>query len=172
MMKIKLLLLVLASLLWHITPAYAEVADKNKPIELEADRIMIDDLKKVHTLEGNVKLIKGTILIRTEKLVVTQDAAGFQTVVATGGADGLARFRQKREGKNEYIEGEAERIEYRDKAEKAEFFIRAKVKSGQDEVSGQYISYDARTESYSVNGKGKGTLPDGRVKAVIQPRTN
>jgi lipopolysaccharide export system protein LptA len=57
-------------------------------------------------------LIQGTMELRTSRLVVTQDADGFQTAVATGGANGLARFRQKREGVDEYMEGEAERIEH------------------------------------------------------------
>ena len=72
----------------------------------------MDDVKKVQTFDGNVVLTQGTLQIRTKRLVVTQDADGFQKGVATGGANGLARFRQKREGSAEYIEGEAERIEH------------------------------------------------------------
>ena len=68
--------------------------------------------RSTQVFEGNVILTQGTLVIRTAKLVVTQDAEGFQKGVASGGADGLARFRQKREGKDEYIDGEAERIEY------------------------------------------------------------
>jgi len=93
--------------------------------------------------------------IRTSKLVVTQDADGFQKGVASGGANGLARFRQKLEGKDAYIEGEAERIEHDARSEKTQFFTRAWVKNGQDEVKGQYISYDSLTENYLVtNGAG------------------
>jgi lipopolysaccharide export system protein LptA len=75
---------------------------------------------------------------------------------------------------DEYIEGEAERIEHDAKAEKTEFFGRARVKSGLDEVRGQFISYDARTEQYVVTSGPNGTrAPSGsreRVRAVIQPR--
>ncbi|HNA65113.1 MAG TPA: choice-of-anchor Q domain-containing protein, partial [Saprospiraceae bacterium] len=58
---------------------------------------------------------------------------------ATGGEDGLARFRQKREGKNEWVEGEGERIEHDARSELSQFFLRAHVKSADDEVRGQYI---------------------------------
>ena len=68
--------------------------------------------RQVQIFEGNVILNQGTLQIRTNRLVVTQDADGFQKGVATGGANGLARFRQKRDGKDEYIEGEGERIEH------------------------------------------------------------
>lgn len=156
--------------------AHAEKADRDKPVNLEADRATVDDAKRVHTFEGNVVLTQGTLVIKTDKLVVTQDESGYQKGVATGGADGLARFRQKREGKDEYVEGEAERIEHDAKSEKSEFFNKAKVRSGLDEVKGQYIQYDAKTENYFVtNGPGgsvvasAGTRKD-RVRAVIQPK--
>lgn len=159
-----------------LTPAaLAEKADRDKPVNLEADRITVDDAKKVHVLEGNVQLTQGTLVIRCDKLVVTQDADGFQKGTATGGPGGLARFRQKREGKDEYIDGEADRIVHDGKAEKTEFFQRAHVKSGNDEVRGQYISYDGTTENYLVTSGPAGTTAltpgkDTRVRAVIQPK--
>lgn len=156
-------------------PAQAEKADREKPISLEADRITMDDVKKVQTFEGNVVLTQGTLQIRTSRLVVTQDADGFQKGVAFGGANGLARFRQKRDGRDDYIEGEAERIEHDARNEKTEFFVRAWVQSGKDEVRGQYISYDALTENYLVtNGTGESKsatgAPQARVRAIIQPK--
>lgn len=155
-------------------PAHAEKADREKPINLEADRISMDDVKKVQIFEGNVILTQGTMQILTSRLVVTQDADGFQKGVATGGANGLARFRQKRDGTGDYIEGEAERIEHNARDEKTEFFTRAWVKSGLDEVKGHYISYDALTENYVVtNGGDTKTAtgaPQARVRAIIQPK--
>jgi lipopolysaccharide export system protein LptA len=155
-------------------PAHAEKADRDKPVNLEADRITVDDARKLHILEGNVQLTQGTLIIRTEKLTVSQDADGFQKGVAQGGAGGLARFRQKREGKDEWVEGEAERIEHDGRGEKTEFFVRAYVKSGQDEVRGPYISYNGLTENYLVTSPAKqaggATGPKERVRAVIQPK--
>lgn len=153
-------------------PAHAERADRDKPVNLEAARVTVDDVKKVHIFEGNVVLTQGTLVIRAERLVVTQDADGFQKGIATGGADGLATFRQKREGKDEYVDGKAERIEYDSRGEKAELFTRAYVKSGVDEVSGHYISYDGKTEQYMVTAT-PGAKPgsrEGRVSATIQPK--
>ena len=167
-------LLLLSSLL-ALQPAYAEKADKDKPVNLEADRITVDDANKVQILEGNVQLIRGTLVIRSARIVVTQDADGFQKGVATGGPGGLARFRQKREGRDEYVDGEAERIEHDGKQDKTELYNRAYVKSGLDEVRGQYVSYDGNTENYLVTSGPNGTSaaasgrPD-RVRAVIQPK--
>ena len=171
-MKIRYLLLALVA---ATAAVHAEKADRDKPVNLEADRVTVDDANKVHIYEGNVQLVQGTLVIRTGKLVVTQDADGFQKGIAYGGAGGLARFRQKREGIDEFIEGEAERIEHDDRAEKTQLFARAYVKSGQDEVRGQYIVYDGMTEHYLATSGPDGTSaaatgkPD-RVRAVIQPK--
>lgn len=155
-------------------PALAERADRNQPVNIEANKVTVDDRNKVHVFEGNVVLTQGTLTIRGDKVVVTQDAEGFQKGVATSGAGGLARFRQKREGKADFVEGEAERIEYESKSEKAQLFNRAWVKSAGDEVRGQYIEYDGYTENYRVNN---GNTPaanatnGGRVSATIQPKS-
>ena len=174
MMPKPLNLIATTLLLALALPAYAEKADKEKPINLEADRISMDDIKKQQIFEGNVILTQGTLQIRTNKLVVTQDADGFQKGVAIGGANGLARFKQKREGSDDYVEGEGERIEHDAREEKTEFFIRGWVRNGLDEVKGQYISYDSLTEKYVVtNGAGQtknatGT-PQAREPLTLRP---
>ncbi|MBI4755615.1 MAG: lipopolysaccharide transport periplasmic protein LptA [Betaproteobacteria bacterium] len=164
----------LACLLAIASPVLAERADRDKPIQIDADRITIDDKNKVHILEGRVTLTQGTLVIRSNKIVVTQDAEGFQKGVATGGEGGLARLRQKRDGSDEYVDGEAERIEHDSRSERSEFFIRAYVKSGQDEVRGQYIQYDGKTDNYLVtsgpNATSAAATGGTRVRAVIQPK--
>lgn len=164
----------IACLLLAANAANAEKADRDKPVNIEADRVSVDDLKKQQIFEGNVQLAKGTLVIRAERILVHQDDDGYQRGIASGGA-ALASFRQKREGLDEFIDGEAERIEHDARAEKTEFFGRARVRSGLDEVRGQFISYDARSEQYVVTSGANGTrAPSGsreRVRAVIQPRT-
>ena len=95
-------------------------------------------------------------------------------LVATAAGKGLATFRQRRDGSTEYVEGEAERIEYDSRTEKARLFNRAKVSSGGDQVSGHYIEYDAITENYlATNAPGsRQGAPAGRVRAVIQPKSD
>jgi lipopolysaccharide export system protein LptA len=153
-------------------PAHAEKADRDKPMQLEANRVSIDDAKKIQILEGDVVITKGTMVLKADRVVVTEDQYGFQKGTAFGGKGGLARVRQKREGRDEYMEGEAERIEYNSNSEIAEFFHRAWVKSGEDQVKGDYIWYDAVSEKYLVTA-GETRDPKGppaRVRAIIQPK--
>ena len=155
-------------------PVHAERADSKQPVNIEADRVSVDDRNKTHTFEGNVVLSQGTLSIRGDRLVVTQNDDGFQKGVATGGKDGRASFRQRREGRSEFVEGLAERIEYDGRTEKATLRGRAEVRSSGDLVKGQFIEYDGMTENYLVtNGSAPGsagTESSSRVKAVIQPK--
>ena len=155
-------------------PARAEKADKDKPTHIEANRMSSDDARRVSIFEGSVVLTKGTVLVRADRLVVRQDAEGFQFATATGRP---VRFRQKADPKGDkegvWTEGEAQRVEIDDRNERIELFERARVTRDQDEVHGEYIFLDQRTEFFSVStAKGApSTAPEGRVRAVIQPKT-
>ncbi|MBS1159181.1 MAG: OstA-like protein [Proteobacteria bacterium] len=153
--------------------AFAERADRDKPLQLEANKVSIDDAKKIQILEGDVVLIKGTMILKADRVVVTEDRYGFQKGTAFGGKGSLAKFRQKREGREEYIDGEAERIEYDTNSEVLELFHRAWVKNGEDQLKGDYIWYDTVSEKYLVTA-GENRDPKGpppRVRATIQPKS-
>jgi lipopolysaccharide export system protein LptA len=149
--------------------AVADKSDREKPVNIEADRVTIDDIKKVSVFDGNVTMSQGTLMLKADKVTVKQDAGGFNYAVAYGKP---AYFKQKREGYDEYIEGTAERLEYDGKADKMQMFTNAEIHKGTDEVKGDYISYDANTEFYQVvaGDSVKTALnPKGRVRATIQP---
>ena len=159
-----------ASVLSAYSPAHAERADRDKPVNIESDRMNADDAKKTSVFNGRVVLTQGTMVIRADQLTVKQDGEGFQSGTAVGN---LATFRQKREGFDENIEGEAERIEYDGRADRVEFFNRARLRRDcGDDVVGNYISYDSKTEQFSVqSAKGSAANKDDRVRAIIMPRT-
>jgi lipopolysaccharide export system protein LptA len=151
-------------------PAFAEKADRSKPIHLEADRVTVDDAKQIATFTGNVLLTQGTMTMRGDRMEVRQDKEGFKQGIMWGN---LAYFRQKREGYDDHIEGWAERVEYDGRADKVQMFNRAMIKRGQDEVRGQYISYDSNSEFFQVDGatKSASTKPgDTRVRVILQPK--
>jgi lipopolysaccharide export system protein LptA len=153
-------------------PARAEKADREKPVNIEADRMFYDDLRQLNIFEGNVTLTQGTLIIRTDKLTVKQDPEGFQHGTADKGAEGLAYFRQKRDNVDEYIEGWGERIEYDAKTDKADLITRARIVRGSDKVTGNTINYNGRTEEYVVIGgqtASGANACDRRVCATLQP---
>ena len=135
--------------MFFMESALAEKADQDQPVHLEADRATVQDANKLATFTGNVVLTQGTLIIRADKMTVKEDTNGFQHATAFGN---LASFRQKRDGKDEYVEGWSERMEYDSKADKVELFKKARLRRGQDEVYGDYISYDAINEFFQVVG--------------------
>ena len=150
--------------------AGAEQGDSTKPTQVEANRMSADDARRTNTFEGNVIVTRGTLNIRADKIVVRQDKDGNQYATATGNP---VRFRQRQDPKppekeGTWMEGEAKRVELDDKAGKVELFESARVNRGGDEVAGNYIFVDQRSDFFSVSA-GKGA-PQGRVKAVIQPK--
>ena len=153
--------------------ANAERADRDQPVNVEADSVEIDDKKQEAVFSGNVVLTQGTLMLKADRIVVKQSESGFQSGVAHGKP---AYFRQKREGYDDFIEGEAERLVYNGEAEKIELFTRAKLKRGGDEVRGAYISYNALSEFFEVNSGDNNATPPGsprgRVRAIIQPRSS
>jgi len=151
-------------------PAAAEKADREKPTQVEANRMSADDTRRMNIFEGNVVLTKGTIAVRAERIVVRQDPEGYQLTSATGSP---VRFKQKqdpKEGEKEgrWMDGEALRVEIDDRKQTIELFDNARVNRGGDEVAGNYIFVDQRSDFFSVT-PGK-SAPQGRVKAVIQPK--
>ena len=160
--------------------AHAEKADSSKPTVVDADQMAYDDVKQVNTFSGSVVLTRGTLLMKAARVIVTQDAAGYQFATLYAGPSGRATFRQKRDGGPDlWIEGEADRIEYDGKTEIAKLYTRAKMRRLEgvkptDEVEGEFISYDSRSEFFSVNNTAAGgdSKPGaGRIRAVIQART-
>lgn len=152
-------------------PVLAEKTDREKPVNVEADRMLVDDAKKESVFEGNVVVTQGTLQLRGDRVIVRQDGEGFSYGIAYGKP---ATFRQKREGYDEFIDGFADRLEYDGRKDQLQMFSAAKLTKGTDEVQGDYISYNAKTEFFQVLGRGKvadsPSDPSARVRAVIQPK--
>lgn len=151
-------------------PCLAERADRDKPAHIESDEMLVDDAKQTSTFSGKVQFNQGTLLIRGDKVEVTQDKDGYRHVTVYGKP---ASFRQKREGLDEYVEGYGERIEHDARAETLDFYVRARVVRERDEVRGDHITYSQKTEVFQVNGgsAGAANAPPKRVRAMLLPRT-
>lgn len=167
-----------------IAPAHAERADKDKPLNYEANSGECDDLKQVCVLVGDVVLVKGTMRATGQRVQIRKDPEGYQYGVIEAAPGKLATFRQRRDatkaGSEEYVEGYAERIEYDEKADTVKLLGRARVRLlendvQRDELRGDAITYDQRNSKYFVSGGAAkdpaGAGADGRVRGTIGPRT-
>ena len=154
-------------------PALAEKADKDKPTQIEANRMSSDETRRLNIFDGNVVLTKGTLNVRADRIVVRQDAEGYQYATATGSP---VRFRQRQDPKDGkdagWLDGEAKRIEIDDKKSTVELYDKARVTREGDEVLGDYILVDQKSDYFSVSAgpDGASKAPGGRVRAILQPK--
>ncbi|MGZ8289475.1 MAG: lipopolysaccharide transport periplasmic protein LptA [Telluria sp.] len=156
--------------------AFAEKADSNKPILVDANSASVDDVKQLTILTGNVILTRGTLVMKAGKATMRTDAEGYDHLVFNADPGTVATFRQKRDGGDLWVEGQAERIEYDNKSEIVKLFSKARLarlegRNVTDEVEGAFISYDSRKEFFAVENTAAGESKPGagRVRMVIQP---
>ncbi len=177
--------LLLSALTLAAPWANAEKADRNKPMNIEADALRYDDLAQLSVFTGNVVLTKGTILIRGAKVEVRQDPQGNQFGVVTAAPGKRAFFRQKREGVDEYMEGEGALIEYDGRTDTVKFTTQAQLRRYRgaelsDEFSAAVIVYNNTTDVFTLDGApgtgatsrtGQPGAPVGRVRAMLTPKS-
>ena len=171
---------VLLIVLTALSPCsgWAENADRDKPMNAEADALRYDDLKQTSVFTGNVVITKGSTIIRGSQVDVRQDPEGYQQAVVLSGPGKLAFYRKKRDGLDEFIEGEGERIEYDSRQDVVRFMKNAVLRRYNgavlaDETTGSQISYDNKTDVFTVEGGAQNRSaanPTGRVRALLSPR--
>lgn len=153
---------------------HAERADGDKPMNIESDAMRYEDRQQRSVFTGRVVVTKGTILMRGARLEVAQNARRQQTGVLTPEPGERVFFRQKRDGVDEFIEGEAERLEFDGPSNTVRMLRQAELRRYQgqtlgDQVNGNLIVYNSSTEVFTVDGTPE-PLGRGRVRAVIGPR--
>ena len=172
------LLLALAVLTASAGSAWAEKADRSKPLVVESDNqkaVSVDLAKKITTLQGNVSVSQGTLLIRADRMEIKEDAAGRYLATAQAGAGRLAVFRQKRDKVEEFIEGQADRIEYDGATERVRLIGNAKLRllragAASDEATASTIIYDQRADTISFEGGTTTAGTPGKARLVFVPR--
>ena len=148
-------------------PAYALQSDSKQPIQIEADQGSLDQKNQVTVFSGNVQIKQGSLQMKAQSVRVSQDRSGNQTMLATGSP---VYFRQQLDGGKGFAEGWGNRAEYNSAQHLVKLIGNAKVQRGGDLAQGEAISYNMKTEVYTVlGGNAVGNKNGRRVKVIIQP---
>ena len=150
-------------------PAYAEKADRDKPTVVDSDKLDHDDAKQITIFTGNVVLTKGTLVMRGDRLELWQDTNGNYFGIMTGRP---AKFRQKRDGGNEYMDGEGQRADYDGKTEIVVLTNNAIMRRYdgdvlRDSVAGDRLTYNNVTDRYNVDS----STGQGRSRMLLMPKS-
>ncbi len=157
-------------------PTCAEKADREKNIEFQGDTGGGNAETKTGELTGHVIITQGTMTIRADRVTFKQNADNSLSATAYGNP---VRFREKRDGADDYYEGYAQRIVYDGSTRFIELFDNALLKKTGDEIRSNYITYNAATEKFTAEGRPDakppvaGEVPLGaRVRGTFQPRSD
>lgn len=147
--------------------------DRDAPLLFDAGQMKIDAKRKVRLLTGGVEMNRGTFMLTSQQVELRETAQGGDLAIATSGGGKQAHFRQRREGMDEVIDGQADRIEYDGKTEVVHLIGNALLKRLRgnvvtEEVSGQVIIYEHAKETFEVQGGGGA---GSRVKGVVTPQS-
>lgn len=146
-------------------PAYALTADKDKPINIEADQVDIDERNGVSTYTGKVTLIQGSLRMNADTVVVYTTERRLTKMVASGNP---AHFRQRPDGATEDVHAQAKHVEYRALTGIVLLTDGAELRQGANSFAGARIEYDSASNVVRASGSSPG---NGRVKVIIQPAT-
>lgn len=156
--------LLLAVLLSLSAPAVLALSsDKDKPIDIVADSVDINEGRGTSTYTGNVEINQGTIRVNADKVVVLHKPGQPRAIDATGEP---ARFRQLPDNSKQYVTGNALKLHYRLDSEELVLTGNAQLKQGKDTFASDKIVYD-RTRA--VVKAGAAAQGKDRVRVTIQP---
>ncbi len=156
--------LLLFTLLTHSITGYTLSTDKNQPINVEADKLEIDDSRHISTYQGNVKMKQGSLHIQADKIVFYfTDNNEIQRLEIEGSPATLKQLNDK----NEPIAGKAKKIIYTENQLLLKLMGDAHFQSNTDSIDGEWININTNTEALQA-GSTKG---ENRVRMVIQPNS-
>lgn len=154
-------------LIGMMIPLYgmALTSDKQQPIHIEADSVVINDEHGTAVYRGNVHYSQGSAQLEADEVTVfSTDRQKVDKVVATGSP---ATFRQRLDNQDQDMRGQAGRIEFFASAERVILENDAHLWQGKNEFAGSRIEYDTAKQMIKALNSGD---ESGRVQVIIQPR--
>jgi lipopolysaccharide export system protein LptA len=156
--------LLVLSCLWPLV-AVALSSDKDQPIQIEADRLEIDETQHISRYLGNVEMTQGSLNFSADSIIFHMDDKNELVRLEIEGKP--AHFKQQNDDQSE-VSGSALRMNYYQPRSELELLGQARFQSAQDTIESESITVNTDTDALQAGGKnGK-----GRVRMLIQPKNN
>jgi lipopolysaccharide export system protein LptA len=117
------------------------------------------------TISGDVRITAEGGSLNSDKAIVSFRNKVISAATITGAP---ARFEQQRDD-GTTARGHANTIDYETNSGTVSFNTNAKLTYGRNEITGQQLVYNIRTQSVQGQPKSGAATGDGRVRIVIQP---
>jgi len=144
-------------------PCFALRSDRDKPIDIKADKVEVNEVNEVSYYKGNVHLQQGSMNINADKITVRLKHGKLDKIIIDGHP---ATFEQLPEDRRDIVRSTARNMEYY--ANKQLLILKqdASVVQGANHFSGDFIEYDTLNSTVKAN---KDVDSSSRVHAIIQP---
>ena len=164
----KLLFPLLLPLLFFSSgnPVFAKSTDNDAPVHIEADQVEIREKDNISIYTGHVKIIKGSIKISGDRIVILNKDGAMHSITINGTP---ANFYQLND-LNEEISAESMRMEYMASSGLLELKENALLVKNQNRFSSEHIIYDAHNDIVKAGANNKPDPEDApRVQITIHP---
>ncbi len=163
------------ALMTALGAVHAETADRDKPIEINADNFQGDEVAQTAIYTGRVEVHQGTLEILGDKLTISISPEGYRTITVTGNP---VRMKERRDAKTpgveEWVHASSLTAVYDEQTDVVTLSELAKLARSEnglvkDSSAGEKIVYNLRTARSRVEG----AVVDGkrnRVSTVLAPR--
>ena len=138
--------------------------DRDKPIEVEADSVLIDESKGFNQFMGDAVVTQGSLFLSAELIEIQTSDEEVESVVAKGSQQKPAKYTQEQPNQARFVEATAIKINY--DVEKGVVFLvgDAHLVQGFDSFSGETLEYDIDNDKVLVKSSEDGVK---RVKFKI-----
>ena len=155
--RLALLLLLAPGLAWALT------SDRDKPIQIAADRATLDEKTGVGIYEGDVHLQQGTLQLHGSKMTVRLNNNRIEMITIEGTP---AKFSQRPDDSDADQQAEAGHIEYHAREQRLLLRDNANIRQqDREEFRSDRIEVNLRNNTVNAGGSGG----DGRVHIILQP---
>ena len=138
--------------------------DRDKPIEIEAMSVVVDESTGFNQFMGDAVVTQGSLVLSAELIEVQSSDEEVESMVAKGSQQKPAKYIQSQPDQARFIEATAVEITY-DIVKGIVFLLGdAHLVQGFDSFSGETLEYDIDNDKVLVKGSGDGIK---RVKFKI-----
>lgn len=155
--------LAVALLILSPSSLLAVSSDRAQPIQVEADKLEVRDDDNISTYSGNVRLIQGSLRIRSDLLVIHFDDNNDLVLMEMTGTP--ATFRQLNNDNQEML-GQADKMNYREAESLLILQGNACFNNNGDTIESSTIRINTENDHIEAVSP----EPDQRVNVIIQPK--
>jgi lipopolysaccharide export system protein LptA len=147
-------------------------SDSSQPINIEADRVTLNEKTGNSVYEGNVYVQQGTLVLQGSKMTLQLNDNTIDILVLTGDP---ATYRQRPDGKESDQHAEAGRIEFYAKEDRIILLENARAwRSGDNELRSDRIVFDLNSNTVNAGSNKPGdrvqiTLPGSKQNEPPAP---